>query len=526
VPLTVRTLTEELGLGLEHGGDRSTAPVRWVHSTELTDPTPWLSGGELILTTGLQLPDAASQSGFVKLLAEHDVAGIGFGTGFGHDAVPPALITATRRFDMPLFEIPYEMPFIAVTEAAFSRIVNEEYELLQRGTAVHKRLEQLVLQERGLDELVSALAATIASTILVLDPRGETVASSAGDVAVPVDALDPLRAQLRERSAALGRSGEVTDGDEFEPDEPGLEGRSLVLPISTRGRGTPQAWLVAVGHEGELSAFEHLILQQATTVVALELMRQRAMRDTERRLAGDMLAEAIGGSLSARDLAERLAPFGIGDRAAVLAFSCPDPAAGERDLETLLSEAGTHALVATRDELLCAIVDGSDADLDFMELANRLRVALDKAHGPVRAAVSRVAKTVEVRQSFNEARCALEAVQFANGSAPDVASYRDLGAFQLLLSLQDDEALRLYCESVLAPLRDSGDEYGDELLRSVEAFIECNGQWERAARQLYCHRHTLRYRIKRVEELTGRDLSNARDRIEIWLALRARDLVK
>ena len=106
-----------------------------------------------------------------------------------------------------------------------------------------------------------------------------------------------------------------------------------------------------------------------------------------------------------------------------------------------------------------------------------------------------------------------------------MASYRDLGAFQLLLSLQDDEALRLYCDSVLGPLEDGGGEYGDELVRSLEAFIEHNGQWEKAARQLFCHRHTLRYRIRRVEELTGRDLESARDRIEFWLALRARELV-
>ena len=67
--------------------------------------------------------------------------------------------------------------------------------------------------------------------------------------------------------------------------------------------------------------------------------------------------------------------------------------------------------------------------------------------------------------------------------------------------------------------------YGGELMRSLEAFIEENGQWERAARRLYCHRHTLRYRIRRVEELTGRSLGSARDRIEFWLALRGRELV-
>jgi purine catabolism regulator len=95
----------------------------------------------------------------------------------------------------------------------------------------------------------------------------------------------------------------------------------------------------------------------------------------------------------------------------------------------------------------------------------------------------------------------------------------------LLLSLQDDEALRLFCDSILGPIEASEGRYGGELMRSLEAFIECNGQWERAARRLYCHRHTLRYRMRRIESLTGRSLQNARDRIEFWLALRGRELI-
>ena len=119
-----------------------------------------------------------------------------------------------------------------------------------------------------------------------------------------------------------------------------------------------------------------------------------------------------------------------------------------------------------------------------------------------------------------------------NGSSPatgsagaEIATYKELGSFQLLLSLQDDEALRLFCDSILGPIEAGEGHYGGELMRSLEAFIEENGQWERAAKRLYCHRHTLRYRIRRVEELTGRNLSSARDRIEFWLALRGRELV-
>jgi PucR family transcriptional regulator, purine catabolism regulatory protein len=284
---------------------------------------------------------------------------------------------------------------------------------------------------------------------------------------------------------------------------------------------------VAARDTGGLGDFERLILQQAVTVVALELMRQRAMRDTERRLAGDVLAEALTGRLSDEELAMRLRPFGIGQDAAVLVFGGADGAPApqaEAELDRFLADANVGALVATRERLLCAVVDAGD-DVDPVALAARARDAITEDQTSLRAAASRAAPVGALRRTFHEARCALEAAALANGSSPPVASYRDLGAFQLLLSLQDDDALRLYCDSVLGPLEDASGEYGDELIRSLEAFIEQNGQWERAARELYCHRHTLRYRIRRVEQLTGRDLSSARDRIEFWLALRARELV-
>jgi len=95
-----------------------------------------------------------------------------------------------------------------------------------------------------------------------------------------------------------------------------------------------------------------------------------------------------------------------------------------------------------------------------------------------------------------------------------------------LLSLQDDDALLSYCRGVLGPVEQDEGDYGEELLRSLDVYIEHNGHWEKAAGALYCHRHTLRYRVRRVEELTGRDFSSARDRIEFWLALRGRELAR
>jgi purine catabolism regulator len=189
-------------------------------------------------------------------------------------------------------------------------------------------------------------------------------------------------------------------------------------------------------------------------------------------------------------------------------------------LEDLVADGNRGVLRAT------VVGTGAAGDDELFAVAERLRARVAQEVGTdLGGGAGRPVSAGEARRTFHEARCALEARALAGGNGGTVATYRDLGSFQLLLSLQDDEALRLFCDSILAPIEEGEGAYGGELMRSLEAFIECNGQWERAARQLFCHRHTLRYRIRRVEELTGRSLDSARDRIDFWLALRGRELV-
>jgi purine catabolism regulator len=389
VELTVASLIGELGLELVSGQQTAQTHIRWVHSSELADPTPWLKGGELLLTTGLQLTGPKVQRELIERLADHRIAGLGFGTGFTHKRLPTALLAAARKREFPLFEVPFELPFIAITERAFAQLLNERYELLQRN------------------------------------------------------------------------------------------------------------------------------------------------------MFGDVLAEALAGHLYPEDLLARLRPFGIGERAAVLVFKpANDPSAAAGAVERILQREHVSSLVAVRAGLLCAVIDvassgqaaeraGTAAATSApVDIARKIRGELGARFGEVRAAASRPAPTQALRLSFHEARCALEAVRLRNGDAPDVASYEDLGAFQLLLSLQDDDALASYCRRVLGPIEEEDGGYGDELVRSLDAFIEHNGHWEKAAAELYCHRHTLRYRVRRIEQLTGRDLSSARDRIEFWLALRGRELTR
>src|SRR3954454_24287521 len=197
-----------MALRLATGDEGADVPVRWVHSTELPDPTPWLSGGKLLLTTGFQLDSAARQREFVRRLVDHNLAGLGFATGFDHDRIPKPIVDEARKAGFPVFEVPYELPFIAVTEKAFTRLVNEQYEVLQRGIATHKRLERLVLEERGLDAVVRALAAAIGGAVVALSGHGETLASGAFRRSLGESVVHEIRREV----AARGQTAEFAPG--------------------------------------------------------------------------------------------------------------------------------------------------------------------------------------------------------------------------------------------------------------------------------------------------------------------------
>ena len=199
-----------------------------MHISELADPTPWLSGGELLLTTGMQLDRPEAQRAFVERLAAHELAGLGLGVGFAHAERPEALREAAAEHGFPLFEVPYDVPFIAVTEKAFSHLVNEQYAVLQRALSAHERLERIVLSEQGLEGVTGALASLIGGTAIVFDARGEALARRAAGA--------PLRAAVvdRRRGAARARPRRRT---------PRLRARASCTAARSRcpSRGRPRA---------------------------------------------------------------------------------------------------------------------------------------------------------------------------------------------------------------------------------------------------------------------------------------------
>src|SRR5262249_36023268 len=141
--LTVAELVAHPGLGLElvaGGTDSAQRALRWVSVTELADPTPRLSRGELVLTPRLTPHDPRAAERFVRLLDGVGCSGLGFGVGLGHDVVPDIVMRVADELAFPVFTVPYELPFVAVTEVAMTRLVNEQAEAMRQALEVHEQL--------------------------------------------------------------------------------------------------------------------------------------------------------------------------------------------------------------------------------------------------------------------------------------------------------------------------------------------------------------------------------------------------
>jgi PucR family transcriptional regulator, purine catabolism regulatory protein len=513
---------DELRLGLVAGAKGLERPIRWAHVSELRDPTRFLRGGEVLLTTGLGLRGSPQgQAAYVEQLARADLAALGIGLGFAFKTTPPAVREAADQAGFPVFEVPFEVPFIAITEALFSRLVNEQYVLLQRAGTVQQTLSRLLVEGAGLDALLEAYARMTGTRALLLDERGEVMAAARGATAVL-----PPRAVWAEIQALR------PEGNEFSLSLSDEGGSRTLLPVLVGGG--PAGFLVL--HRGDRpEPFHQVVVHHLATAIALEVSKAQAVARTERRLVGDFLDALLEGELSAEETRRRLRFLGLGasPAIAVLVARREEPDRSEAAVEALrllvqdrLSRRPGPYVLSIQDASVVALFEAADP-VEARATAEAVAEAvLARGQGGRFGLGMPETDPRGLRRAYQEARFALEATgPTTRPSEPRVATVADLGSHRLLLALQEDAALEAISRGLLDPLADYDRRHHGDLVASLRAFLEHNGNWEAAARALAVHRHTLRYRIRRIAELTGRDLDRAGDRVEFWLALQAADVL-
>ncbi|MFD0205805.1 MULTISPECIES: PucR family transcriptional regulator [Saccharothrix] len=420
--LTVGELAREVGLTVlvDAGLERA---VAWVHSTELADPTPFLEGGELLLTTGIALGPAER---YVRRLVAAGAVGLGFGTGLSHDHVPDDLIRAARDAGLALLEVPRATPFIAITKAVSRAVAADEYAALARASTAQRALTRAAVGE-GPPGVVRRLARLIDGAAALLDPHGTPVHV--------VGTLPDLDAHVRRLASSGGPAGAAWQAGE----------RHVAMQVLGR-RG-----YLAVATAGPLDAG---VVNAAASLLTVALARSDEVDAVRREL---------------REARFRLALAGV-------------PVDGV--------PAGPFRVFVLREP---AEPEGFWAEVDG-------RVVVLAREVDVPAAASSPVDAGDVARGYREALRAWEA---------GVATFEEVAGSGLLAA---DAAE--FAATLLAPL--------DDVLReTLGVWLACHGQADPAATRLGVHRHTVRNRLKRVEQLLGRSLEPAGVRAELWLALHA-----
>lgn len=523
MPITVKDLLDVPSLGLvlvagKAGIDRS---IRWAHTSELSDPTEWLSGGEFLLTTGMGVgasPD--DQRAYLRRLVDADLAGLGFGLGFGFEEAPAPLREPADEAGFPVVEVPYPTPFIAIAEVVSSRLGEDRLRDAQMSVEVHERLTSMVTEGAGPGEVLEQVVRLAPGWAYLFDPRGGVTASAAGR-----DAHAPRAADVWEAlpPGILGRRGPATAG------QSGPRGTSVALAVSSGSGQRPEGVLV-FGKPARIEQRDRIVVHHAVTVLGLLLASRRAVIETERRVAGDVLCEAFEGRLAGEELVRRLELVGFDAAEPVTVLVAEAQATDEAHLDDIAwavdAAAGARAATARAAIVasnVAAVVSHPDPGSLAEALGDEVVEALDDAGGGVafRIGVGETVPIERLRESYIAALFALRAAP----ASKKIALPSDLGSYGFLLGAQPPGVLDGFVRAVLGPLIDRDRSKSSHLVESVRAFIEAGGRWEQGAAALGVHRHTLRYRVRQAEELLGRDLSEAEDRLEVWLALKAAEVV-
>ncbi|MEU0135483.1 PucR family transcriptional regulator [Streptomyces sp. NPDC006296] len=517
MPPTLASLVQHpaLKLAVRAGADRLGTPVRWAHASELADPVPYMEGGELLLVTATNLDarDPATMRRYVRRLAGAGVAGIGFGVGVTYEEIPPALVDAAEEAGLPLLEVPRRTPFLAISKAVSGAIAADQYRSVTAGFEAQRELTRAAVAGDGPADLLTRLAAHVDGWAALYDSAGSVVAAAPDWAARRAARLGPEVERLRERPGPAS----VVVGDSEGDDR---------VELQSLGTGRGNRGALAVGTGAALGTAERYAVHSAVALLTLTTARSRALQGAEQRLGAAVLRMLLAGeSDHARAVAGDLygglldAPFRL-LIAEAAAPSGTEPLA--ETMEAAASRSGEALLMVPEGgRLVVLAVDGGAAAAACVSQA---RAADDRpVHEPgpdeadVVVGMSAPSGPIGASAAYKQAE---QALSVARRRGRTLVEHEELAAGSVLPLLADD-AVRAFADGTLRPLREHDVKGRGDLVDSLRAWLSRHGQWDAAAADLGVHRHTLRYRMRRVEEILGRSLDDPDVRMELWLALKA-----
>ncbi len=502
--------------------------VTWAHVVDLPDPVPWVRPGFLVLTTGYSWPsDASHQRRQIADLAAREVAALAMAVPRFVEHFSRAAREQADLARLPLIELPFEMPFAQITEELHRAVMLEPYAIIERSEQIHRALTRVAARDATLDDLARELSRLISRSVTFEHPDGKLLAA-----ATYGEDVDDMRRRTLERGrSALDAIGELERSAlnrriraAEKPlriaamPEAGMNAR-VVCPIRIGSELVGIVWIIE-GAE-PLSELDHRAAEHAALVAAIHIAHQRELTTTEARLGYASflsLLEAEPGRVPVAGERVRLLGFDPNERYRVGIVAIDQALPLDRDglkrrdlvaqrVRDVLRSAKREQLVTVSLNLVPFLLPpGVDPDAIDAELGDpSLSIVIGREHPGVDGA----------RTSYREALSLL-----SYRDRPRIATYDDLLVPRVITG--DPSARATFLDDFFRPLRSRKN--GRELADALLTLARYGFRFRQAADALAIHPNTLRYRLDRVSEVLGIDLTDADVQFRVQLAARLLDV--
>jgi PucR family transcriptional regulator, purine catabolism regulatory protein len=503
-------------------------PIAWVHIASVPDAPRWLNGGELVLTTGHNMPPTADeQRQYIQAMADKGVVGLVLSVGRYIDHAPDYLRDLADQNNFPLVEISYEARFIDIAKATNERIAEENMALVTGALNIQQVLTQLVLDGGDLKQLATRLAGLLGESISIENERFEILASAnvaevdeARRFTVSEGRTDPRLVRALEERGIIRQLQQTRRPVHIPPiPDVGLELERILAPIVVHGDIYGYVWIIA--HDRPLTQLDSMAISSGATIAAVMMLYQESIQSAEASLKGSLLSQLIQGDAEREAvLTDQALRYSVDLSQTFVMLLVEYSDRGTQRLLQIYRRinhlATIHAWSAVVGQFAGQAIILTQADENIPVIIEQIHAELNQG-GSLRVGVSGTHRGADaVAVAHQQCREVLHITRHL-GDTTAAAYFDSLGYIHALYragvgSLDTNPYVPL--------VRRLLDEQQAELFKTLEKYLDAGGNGVQAAEMLHVHRSTLNYRLARIAELCGVDLSDPSIRMNLQVALK------
>ncbi|RDU38222.1 PucR family transcriptional regulator [Neobacillus piezotolerans] len=510
---------------------------------ETPDIADWLKGGELILTSlyPIRYFNDSQKEQFIFRLAEKRVNALLIKNVSG---IPEIIIRAGEKSGLPIIQLPKEVAYIDVMYPVMGEIMNNQVKKLRYYKNIHDQFTALSLADKGPEKIIETLEGLIGNSVTLFDRNFHCITSTEPSL---------TRFKIVEKVPYYNKTEEIKFPHYRQiveyPELDGQKGYQIVVPIETVNN--IRTYLLISEMNKPLGELDFIAVENAATALSLELVKQFAVAEVDKRFKNDLLEELIEGKSRSTDFFQNANLIGWdieGSFAAVLfKISKNNELLSKEQIkrgisnrnETLLYEAiqkhMPDCIVGSKSGLVVVLWKIAEDDKNdnlwmdqIKETASRIQQFLKKQNNNIVVQVglgSLANGIMDVGESYKKAQEALELGEVLNGKEA-ITAYSELGIYKLLCEFEDPSLLNTFIPPSLNKLLSYPQANKNDLLETLKIFLECNQNATKVSQVLFIHHKTAVYRLERIKEITGMNFDDSEEMLSVQVGLKIINLLE